>query len=71
MAGGFVDHGYLKEEMITPEFTRWLYTAVTRSSEELFLVNFSPELLTWLAVIYVIDLTGKIIENAFLTLYLL
>ena len=42
----FVDHGYLKEEMITPEFTRWLYTAVTRSSEELFLVNFSPELLT-------------------------
>ncbi len=42
----FVDHGYLKDEMITPEFTRWLYTAVTRSSEELFLVNFSQELLT-------------------------
>ena len=42
----FVDHGYLKEEMITPEFTRWLYTAVTRSSEELYLVNFYSELLT-------------------------
>ncbi|MBK0404708.1 AAA family ATPase [Adhaeribacter sp. BT258] len=42
----FVDHGYLKEEMITPEFTRWLYTAVTRSSEELYLVNFYSELLS-------------------------
>jgi ATP-dependent exoDNAse (exonuclease V) alpha subunit len=41
----FLDHGYLKDEMITPEFTRWLYTAVTRSSEQLFLVNFSKELL--------------------------
>jgi ATP-dependent exoDNAse (exonuclease V) alpha subunit len=41
----FLDHGYLKEEMITPEFTRWLYTAVTRSSEQLFLVNFSRDLL--------------------------
>ncbi|HSI89753.1 MAG TPA: AAA family ATPase [Adhaeribacter sp.] len=41
----FVDHGYLKDEMITPDFTRWLYTAVTRSSEELYLVNFSQELL--------------------------
>jgi ATP-dependent exoDNAse (exonuclease V) alpha subunit len=42
----FVDHGYLKEDMITPEFTRWLYTAVTRSSEELYLVNFYSELLS-------------------------
>jgi ATP-dependent exoDNAse (exonuclease V) alpha subunit len=42
----FVDHGFLKEDMITPEFTRWLYTAVTRSAEELYLVNFYSELLS-------------------------
>lgn len=42
----FVDHGYLKEEMISAEFTRWLYTAVTRSSEELYLVNFYSGLLS-------------------------
>lgn len=37
----FVDQGYLTEEMINTDFLRWLYTAVTRSVKELFLVNFS------------------------------
>ncbi len=41
----FVDQGFLKEEMINEEFARWLYTALTRSSEELFLLNFNPQLL--------------------------
>ncbi len=37
----FVDQGYLKDEMIDKEYMRWLYTAITRASQELFLVNFS------------------------------
>jgi len=40
----FVDQGYLTEEMIDLDFLRWLYTAVTRAKEELFLVNFSRNL---------------------------
>jgi exodeoxyribonuclease-5 len=38
----FIDQGYLVEEQVDTEFVRWLYTAVTRASEELYLVNFSP-----------------------------
>ncbi len=41
----FVDQGFLKEEMINEEFARWLYTALTRSSEELYLLNFNAQLL--------------------------
>lgn len=41
----FLDHGYLKEDMVNTEFARWLYTAVTRSAEELYLLNFNPQLL--------------------------
>jgi exodeoxyribonuclease-5 len=37
----FVDQGYLKEEQTTEEsYVRWLYTAVTRATDQLFLVNF-------------------------------
>lgn len=36
----FVDQGYVTEEMVNSEFVRWLYTAITRSRQELFLVNF-------------------------------
>ncbi len=38
----FVDQGFLVEDQIDREFIRWLYTAITRSTDELFLVNFSP-----------------------------
>ena len=37
----FVDQGYLTEEMLNTDFLRWMYTAVTRSVKELFLVNFN------------------------------
>lgn len=37
----FVDAGYIKEEMIDTSFVRWLYTAITRSTKELYLVNFN------------------------------
>lgn len=38
----FVDQGYVTEEMIDREYLRWLYTAVTRASEKLYLLNFHP-----------------------------
>ncbi|WP_018477768.1 ATP-dependent DNA helicase [Pontibacter roseus] len=41
----FVDQGFLKDDMVNEEFARWLYTALTRSSEELFLLNFNKQLL--------------------------
>jgi ATP-dependent exoDNAse (exonuclease V) alpha subunit len=41
----FVDQGYLTPEMMGTEYIRWLYTAITRASEQLYLVGFSPELL--------------------------
>lgn len=40
----FVDQGYITEEQINREYLRWLYTAVTRATEELFLVNFNSKL---------------------------
>lgn len=36
----FIDHGYFLEEMWDNEYMRWLYTAVTRAKEKLYLVNF-------------------------------
>lgn len=41
----FVDQGFLKDDMVNEEFARWLYTALTRSSDELYLLNFSKQLL--------------------------
>ena len=35
----FIDQGYISEEMINPDYYRWLYTAFTRASERLYLVN--------------------------------
>lgn len=39
-----VDQGYLNEDMINIEYLRWLYTAVTRATKKLFLVNFNHDL---------------------------
>jgi ATP-dependent exoDNAse (exonuclease V) alpha subunit len=42
----FVDHGFLKpDEPVGGEFARWLYTAITRASERLFLLNFQQRLI--------------------------
>ena len=35
----FIDQGYVGEDMINPDYYRWLYTAFTRASEKLYLVN--------------------------------
>ena len=39
----FIDLGYFTQEHLSREFVRWLYTAVTRASERLYLVNFPKE----------------------------
>lgn len=39
----FVDQGYLTQEMLGMDYYRWLYTAFTRATEHLYLVNFSEE----------------------------
>ena len=41
----YLDLGYITGEMIDMEFLRWLYTAVTRATERLFLVNFPKEMI--------------------------
>ncbi|MBL7921453.1 MAG: AAA family ATPase [Bacteroidia bacterium] len=37
----FIDQGYLKEENIDESFLRWLYTAITRATEKVYLINFN------------------------------
>lgn len=39
----FVDQGYLTDDLLNTEFLRWLYTACTRATKELFLLNFNPK----------------------------
>lgn len=36
----FLDQGYVTEENITSEYYRWLYTAFTRTTEILYLINY-------------------------------
>ncbi|ODS83911.1 MAG: ATP-dependent endonuclease [Cytophagaceae bacterium SCN 52-12] len=36
----FVDQGYIPENEVSIDFLRWLYTAVTRATDELYLMNF-------------------------------
>ena len=38
----YVDQGYLNPDHMGVEYTRWLYTAITRATEKVFLVNFNP-----------------------------
>ena len=39
----FIDQGYMKEEMVNKEYLRWLYTAFTRATGKLYLLNFSDQ----------------------------
>jgi len=39
----FIDQGYLNEKMMNLEYLRWLYTAVTRATKKLYLVNFDEK----------------------------
>lgn len=39
----YIDHGFFTDEMVDKEFVRWLYTAFTRATEKVYLVNFKKE----------------------------
>ncbi len=38
----FLDQGYMTDDLLTPDYFRWLYTAFTRATKTLYLVNY-PE----------------------------
>lgn len=38
----YIDQGYMTDDMLTPDYLRWLYTALTRATERVFLINW-PE----------------------------
>jgi hypothetical protein len=35
----YIDQGYMTDDMLTPDYIHWLYTAMTRATEKVFLVN--------------------------------
>lgn len=37
----FIDQGFLKEEQLDKNLLRWLYTAITRATDKVYLINFS------------------------------
>ena len=39
----FIDQGFLPDGQVNNEFVRWLYTAMTRATDEAFLMNFNPQ----------------------------
>ena len=39
----YLDQGYMTDDMLTPDYIHWLYTAFTRATEKLFLVNWRDE----------------------------
>ena len=39
----FLDIGYITEEMLGEDFYRWLYTAITRATHRLYLINLPDE----------------------------
>jgi exodeoxyribonuclease-5 len=39
----FIDQGYMTEEMLGPDYFRWLYTAITRATKNVYFVNWKEE----------------------------
>ena len=39
----FIDQGFLPDGQVNQEFVRWLYTGLTRATDELFLMNFNTQ----------------------------
>ena len=35
----YIDQGYMTDDMLSPDYIHWLYTAFTRATRKLFLVN--------------------------------
>ena len=42
----FIDQGYITEEMLSPDYFRWLYTAITRATHQVYLINWPKAQLT-------------------------
>lgn len=42
----YIDYGFLPEERKNQSYLRWLYTALTRASEQLYLLNFPDDFFT-------------------------
>ena len=42
----YLDQGYMTDDMLSPDYIHWLYTAFTRATEKLFLVNWPKTQLT-------------------------
>ena len=40
----FLDQGYVSPDGVNNDYFRWLYTAFTRATERLYLVNWPPQL---------------------------
>lgn len=39
----YIDQGYMSDDMLTPDYIHWLYTAFTRTTDQLYLVNWPKE----------------------------
>jgi len=39
----YIDQSFFHDDMLTPEYLKWLYTAITRATEKVYLVNFSDD----------------------------
>jgi exodeoxyribonuclease-5 len=39
----YIDQGFFRDDMLTREYLRWLYTAITRATEKLYFVNFDDK----------------------------
>lgn len=39
----FVEQGFFNDDMLSVDYLRWLYTALTRATKQLYLVNFKQE----------------------------
>jgi exodeoxyribonuclease-5 len=37
----FIDMGYFTDQMLNKAYLRWLYTAITRATKKLYLINFN------------------------------
>ena len=42
----YIDQGYITEETLSPDYFRWLYTAITRATEQVYLVNWPDSALS-------------------------
>ena len=39
----YIDQGYMTDDMLTPDYIHWLYTAITRGREKVYMVNWTEK----------------------------